>query len=321
MAVYTDITDAELGALLAGYDLGAPRALQGIAEGIENSNFLLDTEAGRYVLTVYERRVKAGDLPFFLELMQHLAARGFACPTPQPDRAGRLLGRVRAKPCAIVSFLPGRSAPAPGLAHCRAAGEGLAALHAAAADFPGRRANDLGVESWRALYAPHAPLAERLRPGLADLIARDLDAVERDWPRALPEGVIHADFFPDNVFFDGPGFAGAIDFYFACTGELAYDLAVALNAWAFPAGALDPALAVAMAQGYQAGRPLTRGERAGLGVLARGAALRFFLTRLADWEATPQGALVTRKDPLDYAARLDLHRDLAGRDFLEAIGP
>ena len=320
MAVYTDITDAELADLLAGYDLGAPCALTGVAEGIENSNFLLDAQAGRFVLTVYERRVKAGDLPFFLQLMQHLAGRGFACPTPQPDRAGRLLAQVRGKPCAIVSFLPGRSASAPGPEHCRAAGEGLAALHAAGADFPGRRDDDLGVGGWRALFTPHAALAERLRPGLADLIARDLDAVERAWPQDLPQGVIHADFFPDNVFFDrAGGFAGAIDFYFACTGALAYDLAVAINAWAFPGGGLDPALAAAMAQGYGARRPLTAGERAGLGVLARGAALRFFLTRLADWEATPPGALVTRKDPLDYADRLDWHRGLAGRDFLEAI--
>ena len=319
MAVYTDITDAELAELLAGYDLGAPRALKGIAEGVENSNFLLDAEAGRFILTVYERRVRTADLPFFLELMRHLAAAGFPCPTPVADREGRLLAQVRGKPCAVVSFLSGLSARTPGVAHCHAAGEGLAALHAAGEGFARSRANDLGVAAWRPLFAAHAQTAERLRPGLAARISADLDALERDWPTGLPQGVIHADLFPDNVFFDGLRFAGVIDFYFACTDALAYDLAVTINAWAFPSGRLDAARARALAQGYAARRSLTPAEQAGLGVLARGAAMRFFLTRLADWEATPQGALVVRKDPLDYADRLDQHRALAGRPFLEAI--
>ena len=319
MAVYTDITDAELAGLLAGYDLGVARAFKGIAEGVENSNFLLDTDAGRFILTVYERRVRARDLPFFLDLMRHLAAARFPCPTPVPDRAGRLLAELRGKPCAVVSFLPGLSVRTPGPAHCRAVGEGLAALHAAGKGFSPTRANDLGVGAWRALFTPHAATAERLRPGLAAHITADLDALERDWPAGLPQGVIHADLFPDNVFFDGQRFAGAIDFYFACTDALAYDLAVTINAWAFPSGRLDARRALTLAQGYAAHRPLTPAEHAGLGVLARGAAMRFFLTRLADWESTPAGAVVVRKDPLDYADRLDQHRALAGRPFLEAI--
>ncbi len=308
MAVYTDLTEAELVALLAGYDLGAPLAFKGIAEGIENSNFLLETERGRYILTVYERRVRADDLPFFLELMRWLAGRGFSCPEPVGDRAGRLLASARGKPCAIVSFLPGLSVHAPDARRCRAAGAGLAALHAAGAGFPHVRANDLGPGAWPALWAPHRALAERLRPGLAAAIDADLRDLAARWPAHLPAGVIHADLFPDNVFFDGPRFAGAIDFYFACTDALAYDLAVMINSWAFAGGRFDAGRVQALVDGYEAVRQLDREEREALALLTRGAALRFFLTRLADWEATPAGALVTRKDPLDYADRLDALR-------------
>ena len=320
MAVYTDITDAELEALLARYDLGRARAFKGIAEGIENSNFLLETDAGRFILTVYERRVRADDLPFFLELKRWLAGRGFPCPTPVAARDGALLGEVRGKPCAIVTFLPGLSVRDPDATHCRAAGEGLARLHAAGEGFALARANALGPGAWRPLLEAHAALADRLRPGLAAQARADLDALEREWLRDPPTGVIHADLFPDNVFFDGAAFVGAIDFYFACIDALAYDLAVMLVSWAFPGHRLDPFRARALVAGYEAVRPLAPSEHAALGLFARGAAMRFFLTRLADWEATPPGALVQRKDPLEYAARLDQLRALADRPLMEALG-
>ncbi len=319
MAVYTAVSDAELAAFLAGYGLGRPRALKGIAEGIENSNFLLETDRGRFILTLYERRVDEGDLPFFLELMRWVADRGFPCPLPQADREGAMLGRLNGRPAAVVSWLPGLAAAAPTLAQCRAAGEGCARLHLATAGFPGERPNALGLAAWRPLWTPHRAVAERLRPGLAALIDADLEALDRDWPRELPTGVIHADLFPDNVFFDGEAFAGAIDFYFACTDVLAYDLTVMLGAWAArPDGAPDPERARALVDGYVAARPLSPAERAALPVLARGAAMRFFLTRLADWEAERPGALVVRKDPLEYADKLAFHRAAAGRlAFLE----
>ena len=315
MAVYTPVSDAELAAFLRRYDLGAPRAFKGIAEGIENSNFLLETDRGRFILTLYERRVRAGDLPFFLDLMRWAADRGFPCPLPRPDRRGALLGELNGRPAALVSFLPGLSATRPDLAQCRAAGEGCGRLHLATADFPGRRANDLGLAAWRPLWIPHRAVAERLRPGLAAEIDADLDILERDWPADLPRGVIHADLFPDNVFFagGGPEFAGAIDFYFACTDALAYDLAVMVGAWASRSdGSVDEARACALVAGHHAARALADAERAVLPLLARGAAMRFFLTRLADWEATPAGALVTRKDPLEYADKLAAHRAAAG---------
>jgi homoserine kinase type II len=309
MAVYTDITDEELGGLLADFELGAPLSLKGVAEGVENSNFLLETEAGRYFLTVYERRVREDDLPFFLELMAWLADHGFPSATPIADREGRLLKRVRGKPCAIVSFLSGLSVRRPTATHCRAAGEGLARLHLAAQGFTGSRSNDLGQAAWAPMFSKLGADAEALKPGLAKTISFDLEQLETRWPRDLPAGVIHADYFPDNVFFKAGQFAGAIDFYFACVDALAYDVAIALNAWCFePDGSFNITSARQLVAGYESRRPLSDAERAALPVLAHGAAMRFFLTRLHDWGATPEGALVRPKDPLEYERKLAVHR-------------
>ena len=309
MAVYTDITDEELAGLLADFDLGAALSLKGVAEGVENSNFLLETEAGRYFLTVYERRVRAGDLPFFLELLRWIAGRGFPSATPIADRDGQVLKTVRGRPCAIVTFLSGLSVRRPSVAHCREAGTGLAQLHLAAEGFPRARANDLGQAAWAPLFAGLTSAAEDLKPGLARTISSDLERLAARWPADLPRGVIHADYFPDNVFFKGGRFAGAIDFYFACVDALAYDIAIALNAWCFePDGSFNITAARALVAGYESLRPLSDLERSSLPVLAHGAAMRFFLTRLADWGATPAGALVRPKDPMEYERKLAVHR-------------
>ncbi len=320
MAVYTDISDAELDGFLERYDLGRALSFKGIAEGVENSNFLLDTEKGRFILTLYERRVREADLPFFIGLMRHLAARGFPCPTPIADRTGQTLQRLRDKPAALVSFLNGVSVRRPGPGHCREAGAGLARLHLAAEGFEGRRRNDLGQPAWAGLFADRRRDADRLRPGLSDLIDQDLAMLALAWPRGLPRGVIHADLFPDNVFFADGRFAAAIDFYFACEDDFAYDLAVCLNAWCFEAdGAFNITAARALAAGYQSLRPLSPAERAGLPILAHGAAMRFFLTRLIDWGRADEGALVKPKDPLEYERKLAFHRDAAGRlDLFDA---
>jgi homoserine kinase type II len=321
MAVYTDITDAELEAFLAGYDLGQPVAFKGIAEGVENSNFLLETTKGRYFLTVYERRVKAEDLPFFLGLMRWLAEHGFPSATPIADRAGQVLNRLRDKPAAIVEFMSGLSVRRPTAAHCREAGSGLAWLHLAGQGFSGRRANDLGQGAWRGLFAGLKDAASALKPGLGQTIAEDLANIERAWPKGLPAGVIHADFFPDNVFFKGGAFAAAIDFYFACDDLLAYDLAIGLNAWCFEAdGSFNVTCARAFVAGYEQRRPLSADERAALPVLAWGAAMRFFLTRLADWGAQREGALVKPHDPLEYERKLAVHRAAYGAGGLVLFG-
>jgi homoserine kinase type II len=309
MAVYTDISDAELEAFLADFDLGAPLAFKGIAEGVSNSNFLLETQAGRFILTVYESRVDAADLPYFLGLMRWLADHGFPSARPVADRHGEPLKTLRGKPAALATFLTGMSVRRPSASHCREAGSGLAQLHIAAKDYPGRRHNDLGHQHWSGMFAGLEEAAERLKPGLSATIAADLAEFEADWPADLPSGTIHADFFPDNVFFKEGRFAAAIDFYFACDDAFAYDIGVCLNAWCFePDGSFNVTSARSFLAGYEARRPLSGHERSALPLLARGAAMRFFLTRLADWESTPVGALVRPHDPLEYERKLAVHR-------------
>ena len=310
MAVYTDITDQELEAFLTDYDVGAALAFKGIAEGVENSNFMLETTAGRYILTVYERRVNRDDLPFFLGLMQHLAAHGYPSATPIADRSGAILKTLRGKPAALVAFLPGLSVRRPTVAHCREAGEGLAWLHKTAEGFTGRRVNALGHGAWAPMFAGLEADADALKPGLAATIRADLALFAKNWPLDLPRGVIHADYFPDNVFFADGRFVGAIDFYFAAWDDLAFDIGSAVNAWCFEAdGEFNVTQAQAFLDGYERRRPLSQAERAALPLLAHGAALRFFLTRLVDWSATPAGALVRPKDPLEYERKLAVHRE------------
>ena len=233
MAVYTDVTADDLTQFLAGYEIGSLRAYKGIAEGVENSNFLVHTDAGNFILTLYEKRVAEADLPFFLALMEHLASRGITCPQPVKNKQGGVLGKIAGRPAAIVTFLDGLWIRRPNAGHCAAVGGALAGLHLAGADFKMRRPNALSIESWRGLYEQAKKRGDSVRPGLCAEIAKELDALEKDWPRALPDGVIHADLFPDNVFFLGDKLSGLIDFYFACTDTLAYDVAICLNAWCF----------------------------------------------------------------------------------------
>jgi homoserine kinase type II len=310
MAVYTDITDQELESFLGDFDVGTALIFKGIAEGVENSNFMVETTVGRYLLTVYERRVSREDLPFFLGLMHWLAARGYPTAAPIPDRSGAILKSLRGKPAALVAFLPGLSVRRPTVAQCREAGEGLGWLHLAADGFSGRRVNSLGQATWSGLFAPLAEAADALKPGLAATVRGDLARFGRDWPKDLPEGIVHADYFPDNVFFVGGRFAATIDFYFAAWDQLAYDLGAAVNAWCFEAdGSFNITRAQAFIEGYERRRTLSPAERAALPILAHGAALRFFLTRLNDWNATPPGALVRPKDPLEYERKMAVHRE------------
>jgi homoserine kinase type II len=316
MAVYTDLTDDELAALLGDYDLGEARAFKGIAEGVENSNFLLETEKGRFILTIFEKRVAREDLPFFMRVMARLASRGVPAPQPMPTRSGALLSEVRGKPCTIVTFLQGVSPRRPSAAQCRSVGRALAQMHAALADFGPARANALARDAWAPIILPRLPLAERLRAGLAAEIERDLDALAA-WPENLPRGVIHEDLFPDNVLLLGDEVRGLIDFYFACEDALAYDLAICLNAWAFePDRSFNLTKGQSLIAGYESVRALTPEERDALPPLARGAAMRFFATRLRAWEDTPPGALVRPKDPLEYADKLAFHRRAqSARDY------
>jgi homoserine kinase type II len=317
MAVYTDVSEDELARFLGSYDLGALLSFKGIAEGVENSNFLVHTERGHYILTLYEKRVAARDLPFFLALMEHLADRGITCPQPVHNRQGVVLGEIAGRPAAIVTFLDGLWIRRPGVKHCAAVGEALARLHLAGQDFAMTRANALTVGNWRPLYAQADGRADSVQHGLADTIARELDVLEQSWPRGLPQGVIHADLFPDNVFFLGDRLSGLIDFYFACTDTLAYDVAICLNAWCFESDhAYNVTKGRALLQGYSAVRALSAAEREALPLLARGSALRFLLTRLVDWLRVPEGALVRPKDPLEYFRKLRFHQSVTSvRDY------
>lgn len=313
MAVYTDIDDDALDAMLADYDLGAPLAFKGIAEGVENSNFLLETTAGRYILTVFEKRVHAEDLPFFMGMMRHLAEKGFPAPLPVTARDGNAQRTVRGKPAAIITFLRGISPRRPSVSQCRAMGAGLARFHAALTDFRMRRRNGLSLKAWPKLFEGREAEADALMPGLAAQIAGDLAVLKKNWPKTLPAGAIHADLFPDNAFFLGDDLSGVIDFYFACTDFLAYDLAVCLNAWAFERrGEFNLTKGKAMIAGYESVRLLEPREREALPMLCRGAAMRFFLTRLVDWASTPADALVKPHNPMDFAERLGFHRQAKG---------
>lgn len=308
MAVYTEVSDEDLATFVASYDIGPLLAAKGIAEGVENSNYLLHTGAGFFILTLYEKRVREEDLPFFLGLLGHLAARGLNCPQPVRNRHGRALGRLAGRAAAIVTFLDGMSVRRPQVAHCAAVGEALARLHLAGAGFELRRENALSVPGWRPLYEAARDRADTVVPGLAKSTGDSLARLEAEWPRDLPQGVIHADLFPDNVFFLGSKLSGLIDFYFACNDALAYDLAIGLNAWCFePDSSFNLTKGRAMIEAYRRVRPLSPAEIDALPVLCRGSALRFMLTRLVDWLNVPPGALVKPKDPLEYQRKLRFH--------------
>ena len=317
MAVYTDVAAEDLARFLAGYDIGELLAYKGIAEGVENSNFLVHTSGGYFILTLYERRVAERDLPFFLGLMEHLASRGITCPQPVKNRAGQTLGRLAGRPAAMVTFLDGMWIRRPSAAHCAALGEALARLHLAGADFAMRRDNALSVAGWRQLYAACGGRANAVQPDLTTVLAAELDVLEREWPRGLPQGVIHADLFPDNVFFLGDKLSGLIDFYFACTDTLAYDVAICLNAWCFEQDhSYNVTKGRALLASYAKTRPLSAQEWDKLPLLARGAALRFLLTRLVDWLDVPPGALVRPKDPIEYLRKLRFHQKVtSARDY------
>jgi homoserine kinase type II len=317
MAVYTDVSAEDLGRFLAAYDLGELKSYKGIAEGVENSNFLVHTGTGHYILTLYEKRVAAGDVPFFLALLEHLAARGITCPQPVKSRGGATLGTLCGKPAAIVTFLDGMWMRRPDAGHCAAVGEALARMHLAGGDFAARRRNALSVGAWRPLFAQAAERADDVQQGLRTAIEQELGELEKTWPHDLPQGVIHADLFPDNVFFLGNRLSGLIDFYFACTDTLAFDVAICLNAWCFePDHSYNVTKGRNLLASYIKARPLSVAERAALPLLARGAAMRFLLTRLVDWLNVPPGALVRPKNPLEYLRKLRFHQKASSvRDY------
>jgi homoserine kinase type II len=318
MAVYTDVAADELAEFLGTYDIGELLSYKGIAEGVENSNFLLHTSAGYFILTLYEKRVAKDDLPFFLGLMAHLARHGISCPQPIRNKIGETLSELAGRPAAIINFLEGIWPRKPNAVHCAGVGQALAKMHLAGLDFSMSRGNALSVSGWRPLFDAAAPRADTVQHGLRAFIGTELDYLESNvWPKNLPQGVIHADLFPDNVFFLGDEVSGLIDFTFACDDMLAYDVAICLNAWCFESDySFNVTKARAFLGAYGRERPLSEAEQNALPLLARGAALRFLLTRLVDFLNVPKGALVRPKDPLEYARKLRFQQSVTGlRDY------
>ena len=313
MAVFTEVSAEDIEGFVAEYGLGEVLSFKGIAEGVENSNYLLQTDQGSYILTLYEKRVDADDLPFFLGLMEHLAGRGITCPVPLHARDGKALRQLCGRPAALVTFLEGLWPRRIHTFHCAGLGKALAQMHLAGADFAISRANALSVAGWRPLLESCQARADTVKPGLAEALGRELDHLEASWPSDLPAGVIHADLFPDNVFFRHERLSGLIDFYFACNDFFAYDLAICLNAWCFEQdNAFNVTKARMLLQSYSRVRSFSQDELAALPLLARGSALRFLLTRLYDWLNHPEGAFVKPKDPLEYWKKLQFHQGVRG---------
>ncbi len=305
MAVYTHVDPDDLAALVARYDIGTVLSCKGIAEGVENSNFLLETTGGRFILTLYEKRVQQGDLPFFVDLLDHLAARGCPVPAMIRDRDGIAIQKISERAACLIQFLPGISLTHPTEGQCHAAGAALGAMHRAVADFSGARENSMGRAHWRGVAEATGNL-DAVLPGLQAIVDDELAFLDANWPTDIPAHVIHADLFPDNVLMLGDTVTGLIDFYFAASDFRAYDVAVTHASWTFSddGNRCSNAAARALMQGYLREVALSPDEIAALPLLARGAALRFLLTRAHDWVHTPADALVTRKDPSPFLNRL-----------------
>ena len=309
MAVYTEISDQELKSFVALYKIGDVLSCKGIAEGVENSNYLLQTTQGTFIVTLYEKRVSIGELPFFLGLMEHLAVQNFPSPTPVRGRDGEMFRTLCGKPAAITTFLPGLCPKSISPKHCEQLGIATAKMHLATIGYNFERKNQLGRSGWSNLFGQVFDKAKNSQLDLCNIIREELVYLNQNWPSDLPKGIIHGDLFPDNVFFQNDLISGIIDFYFACNGSYAYEIATCLNAWCFENDiSFNVTKAKFLVKGYNSVRQLNAQELAALPLLARGSALRFLLTRFYDILNHPAGALVNPKDPLEYFKKLMFHQ-------------
>lgn len=325
MAVYTHVPAEEMADFLTRYDTGALVSAKGIAEGVENSNYMLETRRAdgtseRFILTLYEKRVDEADLPFFMDLLDHLSARGCKVPRFIEDREGQKLQQLSGRPACLIEFLSGISVTEPTPAQSHSAGRALGELHVAARGFAYERRNTLDLAGWHDLASKCGDHLDDIAPGLAERVQQELAFLDAHWPADLERGVIHADLFPDNVLMNGDAVTGLIDFYFSCTDIRAYDLAITHGAWCFSAdgGSYHAPRGAELVRGYIETHGLSEAEQAAFPTLCRGAALRFLLTRAYDWINTPADAMVTRKDPLAYLRRLDFYADATSADFINA---
>ncbi len=321
MAVYTQLETGDIAGFLAQYDVGKLESFEGIAEGVSNTNYLVRTTRNPFILTLFEARVDIADLPYFTTLMQWWHARGIVCPKPIAMQNGRILSALKERPALMVSFLEGSGVTKITTEHMLQLGKLAADMHLAGMEYPNTRPNALSVSGWESLIDKISARADDITPGLTRLLSEEFNYLSEHWPQELPRGPIHADLFPDNVFFHKafgkpPVLSGVIDFYFACNDAWAYDLAICVNAWCFDDRyRFVPERAQALMHAYTEIRPLTPEEETAFPLLLRGAALRFLCTRSYDWLNRKEGALVNLKDPLEYVAKLTFHQEASPADY------
>ncbi len=311
MAVYTKLSEANLKSFFSKYNLGKLLNFKGIKDGIENTNYFIETEKGKFILTVYEKRVEEKDLPFFIGLMKNLFDKNFLSPEPIINKNGNYITEIAKKKAAVVSFLDGEAKKVLNPDDCYEVGINTAKLHLITKNLPGKRKNKLSIDSWRKIYNKVKHDCSKIHNNLPTIIEKNLDKIEKNWPKNIPSGIIHADLFPDNIFFKNNKLSGIIDYYFSCYDFYAFEIAICLNALCFEGKNENLSFNVTKAKkfidGYSSLRKLSEGEKKSLKVLCQGAAIRFLLTRVFDYLNLTEGAIVKIKDPLEYLKRLEFH--------------
>ena len=318
MAIYTKLDKENIISIISNYNLGGMKNYQGIKEGIENTNYLVETDKGKFILTIYEKRVNKDDLPFFSKLMVELSNKKFFCPKPILNKNNKYISDLGSKKFMLVSFLEGKSKTNLSPDDCGSVGKEAARLHEITKNFDFKRNNDLSVKSWRKIFDQVKDRCNQIHPDLPKLIEINLRDVEKDWPENLPKGIIHADLFHDNIFFKNNNFSGFIDFYFSCNDFYAFEIAICLNALCFDGISENLSFNVTKAkkffEGYNEIRKISDEEKNSIKVLSQGAALRFLLTRVFDSINTVDDAIVKIKDPIEYLKRLEFHKNAKSLD-------
>ena len=313
MAVYTHIDEMALKPLIVRYDIGELVSFKGIPQGVDNTNYFVETSKGKYILTIFEKRILIDELPFYIGFMQHLQKKGIPCPTVIETRDGKSITTIADKAAIVATFLDGDWPRSVSEHHCLTLGTTLGHMHKAVKDFPMKRRNSMSLPAWRALVSACRGEADTVEAGLSDFLDKEIDFLEKAWPKYLPRGAVHADLFTDNVFFNGERLSGIIDVYFACTEYFSYDVMLTLNSWCFDAqGKLDRVKSAALLAQYQKGRAFTKAEARALPIFGRGAAMRIIATRLYDWLNPAPGAVIKAKDPMEHIRILRFHQQAKG---------
>jgi len=314
MAVYTKLSEKELKEFFSKYNLGELLNYKEIKEGIENTNYFIQTEKGKFILTLYEKRVEEKDLPFFISLMRNLFDKNFPSPEPIINKNGNYISEISEKKAAVVSFLDGYAKKILNPNDCYEVGINTAKLHLITKNLSGKRENKLSINSWRKIYNKVKKDCSKIHPNLPKVIEKNLDEIEKNWPKNIPSGIIHADLFSDNILFKNNRLTGIIDFYFSCNDFYAFEIAICLNALCFEGINENLSFNVTKAKkfidGYNSIRKISEDEKKSLKILCQGAAMRFLLTRVFDYLNLVEGAVVKVKDPIEYLKRLEFHNDV-----------